>query len=117
MCKQNTAPFHIGQKVVCIDAPGKLVLGKTYTVLDLMVCEKCGIWYVAHSTSSERNDRDMFPCCGSRIKTHTYRWAMAKRFAPIQPRHNEVEICSDLKQLKEVKETSDVIPETIEINN
>ncbi len=96
--------FYVGQRVVCVRAPGFLVKGKVYTVLAKMDCS-CGQSYVGHTPSPGVVLNDRFPCCGKPTTTKDCRWAKESCFAPITEHRATVDA--------ECLTAYDVVPETI----
>lgn len=102
----NNAPFHVGQKVVCVKTHdwGLVVKGKQYTVESVLQFDCCGRWAV--KIRGVRSPLGACRCgrCDARIEGM---WFIYTFFAPITPR--SVSIPESLKEQAEemisVKET------------
>lgn len=107
----NNPPFHVGQRVVCVDDNKASLLSKnnTYTVLSCILCN-CGKWHVDVGIV-DGNFANL--CCNQceklLVKFTESMMYDSRRFAPIEPRHQDVEIAEELLR-QPVEETLDVKP-------
>lgn len=88
---RSIRPFEVGDEVVCVKPCGCLLRGIKYIVHKLMICKKCGIWYIAHTPTSDINRKDKFPCCKDHVSlTDGFRYAKASHFRKINPYQSSV---------------------------
>lgn len=111
---RSTAPFEVGDEVVCVDESGvtKLKNGSTYIVKDIIRCSRCRRWYVGYASAdcAIPDDRCL---CGAPISTLAYSYAKSSRFRKTNPYQSSVsrelaeravESIGDGQDMKPVKE-------------
>jgi hypothetical protein len=91
----NNAPFYVGQRVVALKELIDIKKGQIYTVAAISQCA-CGVWHVSVEESKSAF-LGVFTCaeCGSinePLSAIPNNGAEAYCFAPIEPRHQDVEI-------------------------
>lgn len=93
----NNPPFHPGQRVVRTGPSTKYVNnGHTYTVTECTLC-KCGRWHIDVGIVDERiADLHCTHCFSILVKRTDKMLYDSDKFAPISPRHQDVEIVEDL---------------------
>lgn len=76
-------PFYIGQKVICIkgDKRGIYKKDSVYTVKNIELCSRCGMWWVGCMLHPLANG-DSFCDCGQQSET-SYWQRPASTFAPV----------------------------------
>ena len=117
MKDNSTAPFKVGQRVVCIKSHSlKIVVkGNTYPIKGLSKC-KCGSWSVDIGEIISKKKWDYLRCygCGVLEKNEGTMWFASALFAPIQEQYTDAtaEIIEKFKQTDEVPDKS-LIPEIV----
>jgi len=82
------APFHIGQKVVCLVSMGDYIKGEVVTVTGNLFCNKCSKWHTL-SKDAMYPLTGIFPCsyCGDILANTVYRGMQSKFFAPLEMKY------------------------------
>ena len=90
--------FKIGQKVVCVNAVGELIKGKTYIVDQLHECSGCGIPEISVGLILKPPYFNWCGKCGHReVETGDIKWHRSDRFRPINHDTCHDEILEEFK--------------------
>lgn len=103
----NNPPFYVGQRVVCVKSNKHLGIkeGRIYVIHNIK--KGCCGWDVGIGIRSF--GVSSCPICLKEEPPSSIWWLMAYRFAPIEPRHQDVEIAEELLR-QPVEERLDVKP-------
>lgn len=119
----NKQPFYVGQRVVRIKESRIIPKGTIITVHRCYKCDKCGEWQIAVKEYIGSSIARIRLCeCGANnysLCPEPNFSGLAKYFAPIEPRHQEVEISESLKeQAEELIGTKETVSPLLEpVNN
>lgn len=95
----NNAPFYVGQKVVALfDLKGFTAVvkkGAFFTVKKIWYCCKVVGYRISIGVADNNSSNYIFKCEDCHTELHGEYW-MAEHFAPIEPRHQDVEIAQEL---------------------
>ena len=96
----NTAPFYIGQKVVCLtNDKVDHVKGSVYVVKELIQCKKCLSWWVGVVEHPFSMDACKSTCeCGKTSRTNIYWRVNAKHFAPVNKSFESISFTKVLEE-------------------